>query len=66
VAPGAIDAGIFRHVADKAVTKIVNRTTLHRLGTPVEVAAAVSFLMTPNAGYLTGAVLTVDGGLTAS
>jgi 3-oxoacyl-[acyl-carrier protein] reductase len=66
VAPGAIDAGIFRHVADKFVTKILNRTTLRRLGTPTEVAAAVRFLMQPDAGYLTGAVIPVDGGLTAS
>jgi 3-oxoacyl-[acyl-carrier protein] reductase len=40
-------------------------TALGRYGKPEEVAAAVAFLASPNAGYITGATLNVDGGLTA-
>jgi 3-oxoacyl-[acyl-carrier protein] reductase len=66
IAPGAIDSGIFRTVADAAVHKILQRTTLRRLGTPAEVAAAVRFLFNPDAGYITGQTLIVDGGISAS
>ena len=38
---------------------------LHRVGTPEEIAEAVQFLGCDKAGYITGHVLTVDGGLTA-
>jgi NAD(P)-dependent dehydrogenase (short-subunit alcohol dehydrogenase family) len=39
---------------------------LRRLGTPQEVAQAVLFLASPRAGFISGAVLTVDGAMTAS
>jgi hypothetical protein len=38
---------------------------MHRAGTPEEVAAAVQFLGSENAAYITGQTLTLDGGLTA-
>jgi NAD(P)-dependent dehydrogenase (short-subunit alcohol dehydrogenase family) len=66
VAPGAIDSGIFRTVADAAVLKTVQRTTLRRLGTPAEVAAIVRFLLSPDAAYLTGQTVVMDGGLSGS
>ena len=40
-------------------------TPLGRYGTPEEVAAAVAFLAGPEAGYITGTTLTVDGGINA-
>ena len=40
-------------------------TALGRYGKPEEVAAAVAFLASPSAGYITGATLNVDGGFTA-
>lgn len=66
VAPGAIDSGIFRTVADAAVHRIMRRIPLRRLGTPAEVAAVVRFLFGPDAGYITGQTLTIDGGILAS
>ena len=66
VAPGAIDSGIFRTVADAAVHRILKRSTLRRLGTAAEVAAVVRFLFSPDAAYITGQSLVVDGGISAS
>lgn len=65
VAPGAIDSGMFRTVADAAVLRIVRRTTLRRLGMPADVAAVVRFLMRPDAAYMTGQTIVTDGGLSA-
>lgn len=45
--------------------RILSRTPLGRIGKPEEVAAAVAFLCTPAAGYITGQTLAVDGGMTA-
>ncbi|MGA0559578.1 SDR family oxidoreductase [Larkinella sp. VNQ87] len=45
--------------------RIVSRTPMGRIGKPEEVAAAVAFLCTPAAGYITGQTLAVDGGMTA-
>ncbi|WP_375166908.1 SDR family oxidoreductase [Bradyrhizobium sp. CCGB20] len=41
------------------------RLALKRYGTPEEVAAAAAFLVEPEAGFITGATLAIDGGLSA-
>jgi 3-oxoacyl-[acyl-carrier protein] reductase len=61
VAPGWIDTAMTADV-DKA---LLNAVPARRAGTPDEVAACVRFLASQDAGYVTGAVLTVDGGLAA-
>jgi 3-oxoacyl-[acyl-carrier protein] reductase len=50
-------------LSDEAKTKMVERIALKRLGTPDDVANAVVFLASEQAGYITGTVLNVSGGL---
>lgn len=50
----------------EALAPFTNRIALGRPGTPEDVAPAVLFLASPDAGYITGCVLTVDGGTSAS
>jgi NAD(P)-dependent dehydrogenase (short-subunit alcohol dehydrogenase family) len=50
--------------ADGYLEQLVEATPLRRLGEPEETAAAVAFLASPEASYITGAVLVVDGGRT--
>jgi 3-oxoacyl-[acyl-carrier protein] reductase len=61
VAPGLIDTEFIGGAAKELVDAIPAR----RIGTPEEVAACVRFLTSDEASYVTGAVLTVDGGLAA-
>lgn len=52
--------------APEALAPFINRIALGRPGTPHDVAPAVLFLASPDAGYITGSVLVVDGGTSAS
>ena len=64
VQPGPIDTDMNPADGDSAVTQKA-RTSLGRFGKPAEVAAAVAFLAGPDAAYITGATLDVDGGWNA-
>jgi 3-oxoacyl-[acyl-carrier protein] reductase len=63
VAPGPISTGMLAAIGDDRQALIGQAVPLGRLGSPAEVAAAVRFLASDEAGYITGAVLPVDGGL---
>lgn len=64
VAPGLVDtARVRRAMTDDARASLVAHSAAGRIGAPDEVAAAVRFLAGPEAGFVTGAVLPVDGGL---
>jgi 3-oxoacyl-(acyl-carrier-protein) reductase len=63
VAPGFIKTRMLQDVPEKAIEAVVNMTPVGRLGEAVEVAAAVAFLATPAASFITGHVLDVNGGM---
>ena len=63
VAPGFIDTDMTRALPDDARTALVERIALGRMGAAEDVAAAVSFLASDGAAYITGETLHVNGGL---
>ncbi|MEU6732758.1 3-oxoacyl-ACP reductase FabG [Streptomyces physcomitrii] len=64
VAPGLIETDMTAEMPDKAREQHLRRTPLRCLGRPEDVADAVSFLVSDRARFITGEVLSVDGGLT--
>ncbi len=63
VAPGLIVTDMTRALADKAHADWATQIPAGRLGTPEDVAAAVRFLVSDEAAYITGQVLAVNGGM---
>ncbi|MDF1526587.1 MAG: 3-oxoacyl-[acyl-carrier-protein] reductase [bacterium] len=63
VAPGFIQTAMTDALPDKAREELVNLIPNGRLGTPEDVAAAVRFLVSEDASYITGQVLHVNGGM---
>jgi 3-oxoacyl-[acyl-carrier protein] reductase len=64
VAPGFIESDMTRTLGDAVINDAKKRIPAKRLGTPDDVAAAVLYLASPAAAYVTGQVLVVDGGMT--
>jgi len=64
VAPGLIETDMTAQLADPARKKMLQSVPLKRLGTAEEVADLTAFLASDRAGYVTGAVFQIDGGLT--
>ncbi|MCB1033595.1 MAG: 3-oxoacyl-ACP reductase FabG [Acidobacteria bacterium] len=63
VAPGFIGTEILQSMPEKVLGAIVQRTPLARMGTPEEIAEAYVWLASDAAAFVSGAVLSVDGGL---
>ena len=63
VAPGFIDTDMTRALTDAQREKLIERIPLGRLGLPEDVAHAVAFMASREAGYITGTTLHVNGGL---
>ncbi|HYM41907.1 MAG TPA: 3-oxoacyl-ACP reductase FabG [Steroidobacteraceae bacterium] len=63
VAPGFIDTDMTRTLSEEQRSALLTRVPLGRLGTVEDIAAAVLFLVSPQAGYITGETLHVNGGM---
>jgi 3-oxoacyl-[acyl-carrier protein] reductase len=63
VAPGFVPTDLTAALPDDLIQMGIDRTPLGRLGTTEDCAAAVAFLVSPDASFITGQVLAVDGGL---
>lgn len=64
VAPGFIDTDMTSELPEEFRESVTKTAPLGRLGTPADIAGVVLFLASDDAAYMTGQVLTVDGGLT--
>jgi len=60
-----IQTSVIDNAAPEMVTEYTERSLLKRLGRPEDIAGAVSFLVGPDADFITGAALSVSGGITA-
>jgi 3-oxoacyl-[acyl-carrier protein] reductase len=63
VAPGFIDTDMTRALSEEQRQALLTQIPLGRLGQPEDIAAAVAYLASPAAAYITGAVLHVNGGM---
>jgi 2-hydroxycyclohexanecarboxyl-CoA dehydrogenase len=64
VCPGPTDTPLFANQPEKIKTALVNAIPMRRLAKPSEIADAIAFFASDRAGYVTGQVLSVSGGLT--
>lgn len=64
VAPGFVQTDMIAHVPEKVLDTVQERTPLRKLGTSQDIANAYLFLASDEAGFITGSVISVDGGLT--
>lgn len=63
IAPGFIKTRMLEGVPDKVMKSVLDLTPVGRLGDPMEIAASVLYLASPSAGFVTGHVLDVNGGM---
>jgi 3-oxoacyl-[acyl-carrier protein] reductase len=63
VAPGFIDTDMTRSLSEEQRASLLTQIPVGRLGSPADVAAAVLFLVSPGASYITGETLHVNGGM---
>lgn len=63
IAPGFVQTDMTRALSDKQQQGLIQHVPLGRLGKPEEIASAVAFIASPDAGYITGATLHVNGGM---
>jgi 3-oxoacyl-[acyl-carrier protein] reductase len=64
VAPGFIETDMTASLPEQVIERVLAVTSIRRVGTVEDIAEAVSYVSSDGAGYLTGQVICVDGGLT--
>ncbi len=64
VAPGYVETDMTQNLPDDIKARIGDMIAVKRLGTPDDIAAAVAYVQSDDAGYLTGQTIVVDGGMT--
>jgi len=64
IAPGFIDTEMTQQLPENKRQELISRIPSGRLGSPEDIASAVCFLASEEAGYITGQVLAIDGGMT--
>jgi 3-oxoacyl-[acyl-carrier protein] reductase len=62
VSPGFLETDLSASLSAENRSRIIRRTPLGRLGEPADVVGAIDFLSSARAGFITGQVLTIDGG----
>ncbi|MFY7954897.1 MAG: 3-oxoacyl-ACP reductase FabG [Burkholderiaceae bacterium] len=63
IAPGFIDTDMTKALTEQQVAALLQQITAGRFGMPEDIAASVAFLASPQAGYITGTTLHVNGGM---
>jgi 3-oxoacyl-[acyl-carrier protein] reductase len=63
VAPGFIDTDMTRELPEEQREALIRQIPLNRLGDPADIAHAVCYLASPEAGYITGETINVNGGM---
>lgn len=63
VAPGFVDTAMTQQLTEAQKEALLQRVPIHRMGTPEDIAFAVKFLTSPEASYITGQTLHVNGGM---
>ena len=62
VAPGLTETSMGHYKSEQEIEKVLERTSLHRMGQPEEIAEAVLYLASDQSSFMTGQVIRVDGG----
>jgi 3-oxoacyl-[acyl-carrier protein] reductase len=62
IAPGYLETEMSESLSDEGKAQIIRRTPLQRLGTVADVVPWVQFLLSSRSGFVTGQVITIDGG----
>jgi NAD(P)-dependent dehydrogenase (short-subunit alcohol dehydrogenase family) len=63
VAPGFVETEMVQRIPEKVRARLLDQIPLHRFGTPEEVARAVVYIVSSDGDYITGAELSINGGL---
>lgn len=64
VCPGLINTKMNNNLSKETIDEIINNTPLNKIGTPQDVANLVNFLISDKASFITGQIITIDGGFT--